>query len=161
MKIEGFLAGCAIGLPILAVLVLWRGDKPSVRKQRWTAAIALGICGTAALFLFLVGRQYTFIFLTGKGNCAYEGFGSLTVCLLSTVSAVVCLIRESNQLHDNIFLLLLNSAWAGVVLTESLLVTIIAFSALLIVVSGWVKARGGSVGYLVSQDDYRDDWGPK
>ena len=161
MNIELLLKLIIIGLPIFGALLLARWGDEYAHRQRWLAAITLGVTGIAALTLFLVGQQFACVFLTGGESCAFDGLGSLSVFLLSLISASICLRREANDRHDYIFLLLLSSSWAAIVLPDNWVIMLFALSSLMIVVSRWTKARGASVGFVVSRNDYKDDWGPK
>ena len=161
MSFENSLILIAITLPIILALLIRYWGKVFKKIQRQATTITFFLVLSAVLFRFLLNRQYECIYLTGKETCAFVGIGSISTCLLSIISGLICLLRESNERHDYIFLLLLNSTWAGIVLTDNLLLTIISFSLLLIVVSGWIKARGLHADFLILRDDYKNDWGPK
>ena len=138
-----FLTLFTIGLPIIVTLILGRWGNEGI--QRRATAVTLGLAGLSALTLFLIWSKLSLI----------------TVPLLSVILVFVTLQREANDRHDYIFFLLLNSAWAVIVQTNSWVVTLFGLTMLLIVVSRWTKARGASVGFVVGRDDHGDDWGPK
>lgn len=148
----------AIGLPLIAALIIWRWGDTFPRAQGWLAALIFGLIGLAALILFLLNRHYACILLTGRQNCLFDGLACLSLFLLSLVLARGCLLlRGPNKGQDCGLMLLLGSAWAGMGLTENLLVLLIFINLFLYVVHRWLKSRGLIWRILVLRDDYIDD----
>lgn len=160
MNLESSLRLLTIALPALAALLvwLWRGSRP--RAQRRFASIALALTGLSALALFLVSGQAACVFSLGQGNCTLDGLATLSVCLLSAVMLAVCLRREENSRRDYAYMALLCAVWAGIAVSNNVLVMFLLIFLIPIVVSAWLKT--GTVGPIqLGRDEFRDDWGPK
>jgi MFS family permease len=132
-----------IGFPIIVTLILGRWGNEVI--QRRATAVTLGLVSLSVLALFLIGSQPWLI----------------SSLLLSVILVFVTILREANDRNDYSFFLLLNSAWAVIVLPNSWVTNLFGLTMLLIVVSRWTKARGASVGFVVSRNDHGNDWGPK
>ena len=143
MSIGLFLTLFTIGFPIIVILILGRWGNEVIR--RWATAVTLGLVGLSVLTIFQIGSQPWLI----------------SSLLLSVILVFVTILREANDRNDYSFFLLLNSAWAVIVLPTSWVTKLFGLTVLLIVVSRWTKARGASVGFVVSRDDHGHDWGPK
>ena len=143
MSIGLFLTLFTIGFPIIVILILRRWGNEVIR--RWATAVTLGLVGLSVLTILQIGSQPWLI----------------SSLLLSVILVFVTILREANDWNDYSFFLLLNSAWAVIVLPTSWVTKLFGLTVLLIVVSRWTKARGASVGFVVSRDDHGHDWGPK
>jgi hypothetical protein len=147
----------AIGLPLMGAVSLWRWGDKFLGAQRWLAASIFGLIGLVALTLFLLNRHYACILLFGRQSCLFEGLATLSLFLLSGILARACVVmRGENKRYDYILLLLLSSAWAGMGLTENLLLFLIFLNLFCYVFDRWLNSKGLKWRFLIVRDDYRD-----
>jgi formate hydrogenlyase subunit 3/multisubunit Na+/H+ antiporter MnhD subunit len=158
MTIDMWLRIGAIGLPLIAALIMWLWGDRFLRAQGWLVTLIFGLIGLTALTLFLLNRHYACILLTGRQNCLFEGLATLTLFLLSLVLVRGCIVlRGINKGYDYVLMLLLSSAWAGIGLTENLFVLLIFLNLFLYVIHRWLNSKGLIWRILILRDDYIDD----
>jgi hypothetical protein len=148
----------AIGIPLIGALAIWRWGDSFLRAQRWLVASIFGLTGLVALTLFLLNRQYVCILLVGRQNCVFDGLATLSLFLLSLLLVRACIVlRSVNKDQAYILMLLLSSAWAGMGLTENLLVFLIFLNLFFYVIHRWLKMEGLNWTFLIVRDDYKDN----
>lgn len=157
MQISNLLLGPIVGFPLLSALYLLAFKPGSGRP--WTALALLG-AGLASLARYISSGQAACTLLSGPEGCLQGGVLALSVILLNGVCLAISLERKANQPCDYEFYGLLNAAWGAAALIDNWVISLAALSLGLIAAGRWVRARGGSVGYFASRDDYRDDIGP-
>lgn len=160
MVLATWLRISAMGLPLIGILIIWCWGDKFRRVQGWLALSIFGLVGLVALTLFLLNRQYACILSSGRQNCLFDGLATLSLFGLSLVLAKASLLGQSHndadRAGDERLRLLLVSAWAGMGLTENLLVLLIALNLFLFVVHRWLKRRGLTWRILALRDDYQD-----
>jgi len=156
MTIDAWLRICAIGLPLIGALIIWRWGDKFLHAQRWLAVSIFGIIGLITLSLFVLNRHYACIYLFGRQNCLFDGLATLSLFLLNLVLASLVL-RGENRGYDYMLMLLLSSAWAGMGLAENLLVLLISLYLFFFVIIRWFKREGFRGGFLKLRDDYEND----
>jgi hypothetical protein len=158
MTIDAWLRIGAIGLPLIGALTIWRWGDKFLHAQRWLAVSIFGIIGLIALSLFVLNRHYACIYLFGRQNCLFDGLATLPLFLLNLVLARASLVlRGENKGYDYMLMLLLSSAWAGMGLTENLLVFLISLYLFFFVINRYFKREGFRGGFLKLRDDYEND----
>jgi len=161
MNGSNLLSWLIFGFPLLSALYLLLFKPIDVKTQRrWTALGLLG-AGLASLVRFFLSGEAACTFRSGPEGCLQAGLLALSVLLLNGLALYLSLARRSNRLPDYEFLALVDAAWAGTALVDSLAISLISFSLLLVIISRWVWNRGGSVGIFAGRNDYKDDIGPK
>ena len=157
---EKILLGLALGFPFLGALYLLIFKPAHEKDQRLAAALAFAGASLASLARFFFSGQAVCTFQSGPEGCLQSGVLALSVILLNGISLYLSLVRGANHSYDYEFYTLLNTAWGAAALVENWVISMAALSLGLIVLGHWVRARGGSVGFFASQDDYKDDIGP-
>ncbi len=160
MKTEIILNAIAIIFPFLEAITFFKQNK-MLGASRKRATIVIASAGAVTALKFILTKEYSCFLVTGRDTCFYSGFGSVSLVLISIISVGICLRREENERHDYIFLLLFNGSWAGFALLDSWILSLAFLNLLLISTGRWVRARGGSVSFFFSRDDYKDDIGPE
>ncbi len=159
MTLNTVLKICAVGIPLIAALIIWRWKTLSPHRQRQSVAFSLGLTGLAALALFLVNQQYVCIRAPGQQNCLFDVFATVSLFLLCVIFARSALTLERPDLRgDYILRLMLTGAWAGVGVAENLFELIVFLYLLMYVGHRWLKRNGIRWGLFVvwpSQDDGR------
>jgi formate hydrogenlyase subunit 3/multisubunit Na+/H+ antiporter MnhD subunit len=156
-----YLAWLIVFLPLLGGLYLVITKPQQHPRQRLFTALALLGASLASLARYILNGEISCTFLSGPESCFQPGMLSLLVLLLNLLGLLLALLRSDNQPYDYEFYCLLNAAWGGAALANSWVVSLASLSLTLIIISRWVRARGGSVGYFAGRDDYKDDIGPK
>ena len=160
MHIENILVGLTIGFPLLGALILLIFKPDSPAQQRLTAASVLLASGLSSLARFFLTGQAGCTFVSGRESCLQAGLLTLSVILLNGMMLYLTMTRAANQDFDYQYYCLVNSTWAGTALINNFAASLAGLSLTLIATSRWVRARGGSVGFVISRDDYKDDIGP-
>jgi len=153
MTVDLGLRIAAIGLPVIAALVVWRRS-----MRRWLVVSIFGVAGLAGLVLFVVNRHYACIVRGGQQNCLFDGLATLSLFALNAVLArrrVV--IEDTDPRGDDILMLLLSGAWAGMGLAGNLEVFVVFLNLFLFVIHRLIQRKGLKWRFLVIRDDFEDD----
>ncbi len=157
MSIDTGLRSAAMGLPLVGALAFWLWKSSSLRVYRWLAIGIFALIALFALALSLLNAQYACVLVPGSQNCLFDGFASLSLFLLCLVLARGCLVRRVEAAGNGyILILLLSSAWAGLMLAQNLLVFIIALNLFWYVMYKGLKANGIRWGFFAVFPDQRD-----
>lgn len=148
---------CAIAVPLVGAFVQWRWAKRESQPFRGFPTAVLVACGLITFVLFFTNRINACLFLSGRQSCFLEGLGMLSLISLNFFFARASLNRREESDQDNLIrYLLLSGAWAGIVLSEHLILYFVFLYLLAFVIIGWLKKRGYRGGFLKLRDDDND-----
>ncbi|NMC54019.1 MAG: hypothetical protein GYA48_10335 [Chloroflexi bacterium] len=157
MTLEIVLRIGAIAVPLVGAFVLWRWAKRGSQPFRGFPTAVLLASGIITLTLFFTNRLDACLFSSGRQSCFLEGLGMLSLISLNFIFARASMNRREESEQDNpIRFLLFSGAWAGIVLSEHLILYFVFLYLLAFVIIGWLKKRGYRGGFLKLRDDDDD-----